>query len=307
MNAQEFTLETLTGGAVEVLSALTDDPTIAKASKVPQAVALVVARNIAEHNAKERLRKVLADDLQEMYDTYVTANGEHAHLTSQAERDEWEQGIDDQVENLLEPYVSVLSMSWFGMAVVDTRLHEPNGAEMFVRDFANDVWRKLTFITVDDQPREMTTEEVLAAIGISASDVASVMADRAAPSPEQEKEIQMADLKTTLTEISEYLSIMGAVDHKTLIEELDNASDTDDGLAMGSAARLGIDAEGVAALRHYREDVGDTAPGALAQMLSDGTFENLLSVSDAQEGVQSFDTVEALMADLNAEDEEDDL
>lgn len=245
------TLKEIVGGPSRVLTTLFNDPDYAKVANAR--VAAAMCRDVIETIAKVELRHMIMPVVREAYDMYVLVNGEFDALTVPRERDEWASGIDDAIENAMLPYEKMVTADWFGRHVIDTRLHVPvkpgQGAELdrFVSSFADNAWDMLVKY-MDKKPdgkvemETMSTLEIMAAVGVSQSDIETdAMTTNPQPEQQEEQPVSQEPVPTfaeTAQRIREYVELSG-IEAAQIPALLDNAVDDDDGLALSGLSMLG--------------------------------------------------------------------
>lgn len=162
--------------------------------------------------------------LTEAYDEYTMFNGERPSVPG-GDPTEWDSGLDDVVEKLTEPYISVLSADWLGKNTVDCRLHEEGEIVKFAKAIAAEVYKQATAGRTDVQIMSgggLTMDLVRAAIG--------------GETPQGSQGNGLAGVVGTLKAVIGHAG--EAFDPLAMYEELDLASDTDDNLALGAIQRL---------------------------------------------------------------------
>lgn len=188
-----------------------------------------------KHYLTLNVERDITAKLAEMYETYEMFNGPRPAEN----RSDWDSGLDDEVEKLVEPYISVLSADWLGKHTVDTMLHEEGAIPKFAKALAAEAYKQATAGRTDVQIMSgggLTMDVVRAALG----DVAQAAAT--APT---------ASLAGVVEALTAILGGVGAAfDPIEMYDTLDNASDSDDGLALGYIARLVLDAD-ESAQRYY--------------------------------------------------------
>jgi hypothetical protein len=124
-----------------VLEAVMALPAMHKRKRPTVEVAAKATLGVLEDNVVAFMRGELIEDMQDTYDMYVLTNGER---TDALDPDEWDSGIDDQVEGMLEPYQEALSADWLGRFTINTRLDEPFGVERIVKAVGQEVFKQLS-------------------------------------------------------------------------------------------------------------------------------------------------------------------
>jgi DNA-binding XRE family transcriptional regulator len=257
----------ITGGPVAVLSSLAAAPDFRNTRDISPTVAMTMARKIAEANAEAHCIGLIGPAIQDAYDMHVLLNGEHADCADRAARDDWESGVDDAIEAVFLPYERALSAHWFGTHAIDTRLHvevkegETPQVTQLAKAFAKEVWNVLTHVIVEDENenkivKELTTAQILSAVGIVKSDIEALIAERPEPTAKQEEAHRMSNLADTLVTIGAYIAQNGAMAARGLLEL---AIDDDDGLAISGMSQLGGNMDDVEPLRLIAMEHGDQA------------------------------------------------
>lgn len=218
--------------------------------------------------------------MQNTLDMYILMEGEHADAESKTD---WESGLDDKIELAIEPYVDYLSNDWLGTNTIDATIHTENGIAKFAKSFGKEVWKQITNgkkpheviedIGIDELTLEAALDERLA---LSGKDVKAMKA--------QEAEVEEVDIELHAvigkikTHIGPEHSIMDVYD------DLDLASDDDDTLSTGAAARLGIDMQEVEVLRAERKQIGHSkAPEKFYDMIKDWEAPSDVEIQPAAE------------------------
>jgi DNA-binding XRE family transcriptional regulator len=257
----------ITGGPVAVLSSLAAAPDFRNTRDISPTVAMTMARKIAEANAEAHCIGLIGPAIQDAYDMHVLLNGEHADCADRAARDDWESGVDDAIEAVFLPYERALSAHWFGTHAIDTRLHvevkegETPQVTQLAKAFAKEIWNVLTHVIVEDENenkivKELTTAQILSAVGIVKSDIEALIAERPEPTAKQEEAHRMSNIADTLLTIGAYIAQNGAMAARGLLEL---AIDDDDGLAISGMSQLGGNMDDVEPLRLIAMEHGDQA------------------------------------------------
>ena len=225
-------------------------------SKLNPVVGMTIARTIVQEQAENTLATMVENSLREAYAMYLLTNGEHADAG--ADRDNWEAGLDDVVEQVFLPYEKAVSADWFGRSVIDTRLNErpQTGADAFRRlalSFAAEVWHNLIHVLQDGEEGEkevveLTTPKILSAVGIVRSDIEALIAEQPETQP---KGISMTKPMTEVTEDLKSFIEMSGMGQPDAVALLENAIDSDDGLALSGISQLGGTIDDANALRKF--------------------------------------------------------
>lgn len=283
----KLSLAELTGGAGMILQSLSEDHTFRFTPKLNPVVAWTLARGIAQELAENAAIGLIKEPITEAYSMYVMTNGEYETLPDRATRDDWLSGLDDMVEAVLLPYEKLASADWFGRHVIDSRIWQkhPNQPDDFeignlCDSFAEQVWKGLTFVFDTDEDgdrtvRELTTDEILAACGVTRGDVDALLKARPAPTAQdvqQAKAQTMAEFNDVVNRIGEYIEMSG-MDEKTAVALLENAINDDDGIAASISAFGGMTLDDCEPLRLFAMEHNDDAADELYAIIKAGPYE----------------------------------
>lgn len=261
-----FTLSTLAGGVPSLMEKFMSDPSIVASNKVSNNVAAAVMRLIIEREATTHATAIAVPVVREAYDMYVMMNGAFDENADQAVKDDWESGLDDAIEAAFEPYKEALSASFLGEYTVDTRLHL--GEEHFDRlcaAFGNTVFNGLIYDDEDDERPVLSDAKICSRAGIGMKLMRDELDAREPITEEQQKEHKTMSLNETLTKLR---ACAGAeFNRNDYMDYMENAIDSDDGLAQSGISFMGGDMDDVRALREEAKNHGAAAAAALVEML----------------------------------------
>jgi len=225
-------------------------------SKLNPVVGMTIARTIVQEQAENTIMAMVEIPLREAYDMYVLTNGEHDDAGE--DRDNWEAGLDDVVENLFLPYEKMVSADWFGRSVIDTRLNErpqtgPDAIRRLTLSFAHEVWHNLTHVLQDDgegskETVELTTAKILSAVGIVRADIEALIAEQ--PETQPKEQLMTKAMEAVTEDLKGYIELSG-MSQPDAVALLENAIDSDDGLALSGISQLGGTKEDADALRAF--------------------------------------------------------
>ena len=219
------------------------------------------ALKVLEGGVVEFMRGELLEDIQDAYDMYVLTNGERA---SAADPDEWDSGIDDEVEALLEPYQEALSADWLGRFTINTRLDEPYGVDRIVKAAGTEVFKQLS--------DKKSPNQTLAACGIVMADIEEALAAHLGQEQEEPPMLNDAEINADLAAVIEKLfaHVGTEFDEKAVRGDVELMMDMDDEdgiLANGAAARIGLDENDVFTLQMVNLDhPTDALDSVMAQL-----------------------------------------
>jgi hypothetical protein len=198
--------------------------------------------------------------LNQAVETYVLMNGPLEKGARLYQSDPWHEGMDDVIANVLEDYQADVSASWLGEAVIDTRMNEEGAVDRLSGNFANEVWRQMTWLPNKDEPElsgPKTNAQILSSVGVLRADLEQFVQTRS-ELPEKEMEtLIMNSLETAIPRIKGFVDMLG-YDDKALTMILDNALDNDKGLAQGGLQQIGASLDDRDALRSAAMMYGTT-------------------------------------------------
>lgn len=223
--------------------------------------------------AAEMVRETLSD----MYDMYEINNGERDEKPEGQERDDWDSGLDDQVEVVFTPYAEVLSNDWMAQHTIDTRLYDPNfGVDALALSFGKEIYKQLCWQTGEGPTagKLKSPAQILANAGITAEDIATQFADRLAGAPSSELPPSLvaaefdAEIDDVLRKVFERVGVDHVVDD--IRAEFDLSLDDDEILANGAGGRLGLTPDDVGVLQMFAIENGTSeAVGYFMGVLAD--------------------------------------
>lgn len=266
MDQNAFTIEALTGAPASILIELPSRKDAATLRDAADNVVVAAAYAVLKDKFRKNAIALMQPQLEEIRDTYAIMNGVREDSDNW---DEWDSGLDDQLEKLFEPLARVLSQDWLANNLIDARLETEGRAERMTHSFADELWLNLTFHKGENDKQERQQKsagQVLSSVGLVARDLKEALANVPDAKP---KEFDMSDLNEAIARMHDQMTVLGTYDKKAVIADLDLASDDDDILAMGAIERLGGTLEDIDALRMWR--------------LTDGNFDKLADTIEAYE------------------------
>ena len=241
ITGEDVLSEAFTHPHLKVTSRTKKFPDIDKAmGVVEKTIQLLFARTVAGQ---------IIPALTDTYQRYVLLNGEHEEAEN---KPEWESGMDDQVEALIEAYVPHLSADWLGNHTIDCGIHLDDGINKFCMSLGKEFFKQLTY--------QKSPAKIMSNTGITKNEVEMWLNEHIETNRGSKKENE------TMTTEDEPLAVIVAKikahigdDHDVMAvyDDLDLVSDMDDILAQGAAPRLGLqepDIQHLQALRFQHED-----------------------------------------------------
>jgi hypothetical protein len=217
---------------------LASDPTWQRTRLKSADGAVDVLVQLAKQTLINEAKTFITPDIQNWYNAFVKANGERPNITGYV--DGWDDAFDDELLELFEPFVDTLSGSWLNEVTTDARLWLPGEVERLANKFAQETWKQLTW--------QRSNKQILSGVGIVASDLAQFGELAKEPETPPQPEFKPHMINAIINRI-----MLSMPDPATLADNLDMASDDDDGLAFGAAQRLGIDQSAIVVMRQARE------------------------------------------------------
>lgn len=191
---------------------------------------------VTQDRVRQALVSLITPELREALEMYRLINGDRD--TSETP-DDWESGLDDVVEKMVEPYDDILTVNWCGRNTIDVNLETDEDVMRWIASFATEGWLVLTHDAEEGKP--MTTQAVLDAVGLTRPYIEEALTRRPTPvvvTDEPAKENIMSDIYTAINRSIAKIGTPVPVDIGNI---LDNACDSDTGLAYSGFQMLGLD------------------------------------------------------------------
>lgn len=186
---------------------------------------------------------------QEAFDMYEIDNGEYETLDAEA-KDNWSEGMDNQVEQLIEPLTPYLSANWLGINTIDTRLWEPNGVDKLAQSLGKEIFKNIAY---GKEPGQ-----VLSNAGIVRDDIDAVYAEHMKPKSAEEKAAMASETETKLSDVisSIYAQVGAGYDVMAVYEDLESICDDDEILSGSAGQRLGLSQDDINVVQMHVLNVG---------------------------------------------------
>lgn len=201
---------------------------------------------------------VFTEAVNEKYEEYKMLHGERPESVD--DLPDWEGGVDAAIEEVTTLHLDVLSQNWLGTETIDTRLHEEGELDRFAKSFATEAYKTIT----DKAPGE----EILATLDLVPGSFQYL--------GQQDNQQMNAVIETQAwQEAVRRIAVANkdSFDPIEMYDHLDNATDSDDGLAFGAVAALLKSKPSeditvyVRALQAYRKSNGKDAPAQISDMI----------------------------------------
>lgn len=206
--------------------------------------ALMLARMCVKRAALPGIAALVTQDIQDMYDMHVMLYGELPEDARLYQIEPWVAPLEQEFMNYMDEYRSVLSSHWLGTTDTKTPRYDKE-IEVIANNFAEEVYKNITYIHDNEDPREKTDAQVLSAVGILRPHIEALIVNRKpVEKPEAKEEVKdmQYNLQEVITALHEYTGMMGVIG-KPLHDLLDNAADEDTGLAYSGLHALGLPQE----------------------------------------------------------------
>lgn len=231
-------IEELLGGNKEtVVLAAMKHPAL-KASRNPSIEqALKAVASEAEACALRMVSEKVLPELQDVLDMYVIMNGDYEDMEGDeaaSSREDYASGLDDKVEEALEPFEAHLSADWLAKNTIDVQLWQENAVEKLAKSVGKETFKQLSY--------DKTPAQVLSSAGIVKADVEIYFEQHlnASPKEKEKKMVEEAnDLAGVVAKIKAHIGT--GYDIMAVFGDIELACDDDEILAGGGAQRLGID------------------------------------------------------------------
>lgn len=232
-------------------------PTIETATKaVMLEIESAVVRAIADQ-VKEKLA--------EEYENYQLLEGEYELVE---DKEAWEDGVDQMIEEVIQPWVPILSQNWLGQHTIAAGLHLEGGVDKFCDSLGKEYWKQITHD--NESFKQAPASKIMSSAGIVQADLEQRLEKHNNPTPKEKEAMsdsQNAELDAVLQKIADHIG--KDYNANSVLEDLDLASDEDELLAQGAAPRLGLDADDVLPLQGERVIYGDETPDMLLQRVDE--------------------------------------
>lgn len=262
----DINLSAIVGTKESILEELAQRLTYTANVSLP--VCMNEAVDIVKRRAFKYLTEMIMPALDNAYLELCVQAGDPAPDWIFARKENWGDAMDDKLEAVIEPYAHLLSSDWTARYTIGSRLYEEKGKDAWAEAFADEVYKNITYLHKrGEEGAPKTAAQIMSSVGIVADDFDTFMRSRPKASQQQQRTFEMSNLQTTLDKLVQMQSMFGRAlnDVAGLVE---NAMDSDDGLAISGVSQLGGDHTDVATLRLARSQ-GLTAQ-ALVQAIMTG-------------------------------------
>lgn len=222
-----------------------------------KAVLIVVEREV---------RKAIGDEIEalldEAYGMYEINYGEHAGIEQEIQDGamssenlgEWESGLDDMVEALLEPYQEYLSANWLGVNTIGVRLWDEDAIPKFAVEVGKEVYKQLTY--------GKTPPQALANAGITSPEVELYFAQHMEQNSEEDDTPMSVETSTDLASVINKIAVYVGKTYNPvdIYEAFEDAVDDDDILADGAGKRVGLEHSDIIVLQLFTMDAQTDDP-----------------------------------------------
>lgn len=221
-------------------------------------MAMRVVGDLVAKTAKDKLAHEIGIDILDAVAMYEVNNGEYADVTEEGNaRDDYESGMDDQVEAAFETWEPHLSADWLGKNTIDTGLWNSTDDDRtlvakLAESAAKEVFKQIT--------ADKTPVQVLSNAGIIKANVEEMLA-------------QHTEGESTVTETSTLDGVIAKIkthvgkdfDQLAVYEDIEMIIEEDDDILSSSAAgRIGLKTDDMEVLQLAALDMDDAADEIIA-------------------------------------------
>lgn len=251
------------GDKAELLEHAMAHPGLHPKRKPTLELAMKVVMSEVEMKVMGGITNAVLPSLQNAYDMYTLMNGEWGDVDVAAQSD-WETGLDDQVENSLEPYEPHLSADWLARNTIDTRLWEDKAVEKLAQSVGKEVFKQMSY--------GKSPAQVLSNAGIVQTDVEVFFESfQANPVPVKQENAMTITAEDIAAKIRKQVGT--DFDVMAVYEDIEGMMDDDEILAGASASRIGLGPEDVRAFQTLSLEMGDEATQHVFDMVKDAPAE----------------------------------
>lgn len=252
-------LSDLIGDKFAVIEAAMKHPAMHPKRKPTMETALKAVVAQVELVAAEAFRQQIEPLIDEAYGMYTINNGEYADVEPM-QRDDWESGLDDVIENVFEPYMDYLSQNWLGSVPMDAKLWEEDAVAKLAQSAGKEVFKQLA--------HNKSPAQTLSNAGIVQADVEPYFANNSTPQETKAMaENNAATVDELLVKVRQHVG--SGADVLEVQEAFEWVIDDDDIMAESAAERIGLTMEDVEVFRMFALENGEDTVNMLIAKLDD--------------------------------------
>lgn len=252
----------------EVFEQAVKHPSLKVTSRTKVMPTLETAQKVVINSLEYAVAKKIQDEMQprleEVLETHEMMHGKRDDCDTDEAVEEWDNAIDNAFEESLALYIQYLSADWLGNNTIACGLHEKDAPSKLGGSIGREVYKQMTY--------GKTPNQILSNAGIVGDDIQNMLDEHIAASTNQTPEEKAAMAEQQSNDVNDVIAKIAAhvgkeYDIMAVYGDLDMASDDDEILAAGAAARLGIVEADTFVLQMYRLEHGGDTPDKLDELL----------------------------------------
>lgn len=261
-------IEELIGDKGELIEKAMKHPAMSPKRNPSLEQAMKAVMSEVEKTAQSSMANMVLPLFTDMYDMYTLTNGEYEDASAGGDiaPDEYSEGLDNALENLLEPFTQYLSADWMARNTIDTRLWEENAIDKLAASLGREVFKQISY--------GKTPAQVLSSAGIMSSDVEIILEQHLTSNPKKEKamaEATAASAEDIAAKIKAHIGV--EYDRMEVYGDLELLVDDDEILAGGAGKRLGLNESDVEAVQMIVLEYGENTVDHLNELLENAKAE----------------------------------
>lgn len=245
-------VQDLSGDPADVIAeAFTDKSLAPRRNPDIQQVSTIVMKTV-KARAIKRAHEIIQKDADEVFGNYTSVNGDYENVAEET-RGDYESGLDDAAEKLLEPYDAYISANWYGINTIDTRLWESLAIYKWCASAAKEIFKEMTY--------GKTPVQVMSNAGITNKMMQEALDANATSTTQEETSMTIENLDDVAKRVAQ--TIGKGYDVMNLDAEVNAAQDTDAVVANAAGARIGLDPSATMILQMACIEHGDALTDVL--------------------------------------------
>lgn len=177
--------------------------------------------------------------IEDAWELFTLTEGEYEDAEN---KDDWESGFGDKLEEAITPWEPILSADWLGKNTIGIAFNAQKDIVEYCNKLGKEAYKMITY--------GMKPDEILAQAGIEQADIEARLEKHINPTAEEREQMQEQQNKQ-LDEIAAIIAERVGKDFNVMAvyDDINMAGDSDDGLALGAGQRIGLNANQVAILQ----------------------------------------------------------
>ena len=252
----------LIGDKGELIEKAMTHPAMSPKRKPTIEQAMKAVMSEVEKTAMTSMSNMVLPLIDDMYDMYTLTNGEFDDATVGGDTapDEYSEGLDNNLENLLEPFQKYLSADWLARNTIDTRLWEKDAISKLAASIGREVFKQISY--------GKTPAQVLSSADIMTADVEIFLEQHLASNPKKEKAMAEATAASAEDIAAKIKAHVGTdYDRMEVYNDLELLVDDDEILAGGAGKRLGLSDSDIDVVQMVVLEFGDETVDHLNELI----------------------------------------